>query len=58
MYIPDDEGTVYIVQTGPDFKLLGSYPLGDISMVSPSITENIIFFRTQKGLIAVSKMEN
>jgi len=55
MYVPDEEGNVYIVQTGKTFKLLASIPLGNVCMTSPSITENIIFFRTQKELIAVSK---
>lgn len=57
LYIPDEEGMVYVVQTGRAFKLLGSYPLDDICMTSPAITENIIYFRTQKKLIAVSKDE-
>jgi outer membrane protein assembly factor BamB len=57
LYISNEEGMVYIVQTSRDFKLLASYPLGDICMTSPAITENIIFFRTQKKLIAVSKSE-
>lgn len=57
LYISDEEGMVYIVQTSRDFKLLASYPLGDICMTSPAITENIIFFRTQKKLIAISQSE-
>ncbi len=55
IYIPDDEGMVYIVKTGKEFNVLASYTLGDICMVSPAITENVIYFRTQKNLIAVSK---
>lgn len=57
MYISDEDGMVYVVQTGREFKLLASYPLGDICMTSPAITENILFFRTQKKLIAISKSE-
>lgn len=57
MYVPDEEGMVYVVQTGKNFKLLESIPLGDVCMSSPSITEDIIFFRSQKKLIAVSKVK-
>ncbi|MFH1000874.1 MAG: PQQ-binding-like beta-propeller repeat protein [Bacteroidota bacterium] len=57
IYIPDDDGNVYIVQAGKVFKLIATYPLNDICMVSPSITENIIFFRTQSKLIAVAKSQ-
>ena len=55
IYIVDEEGTVYIIQDGESFKLLGEIPLNDICMTAPSITEGAIFFRTQKYLIAAGK---
>ncbi len=55
IYIVDEEGTVYIIQDGDRFKLLAEIPLGDICLTAPSITDGMIFFRTQKYLIAVGK---
>ncbi len=55
IFIVNDKGKVYVVQSGRNFKVLAENDLHDTSMVSPAITENIIFFRTQKNLIAVSK---
>jgi outer membrane protein assembly factor BamB len=55
IYIVDEEGTVYIIQDGDRFILLGEIPLNDICMTAPSITDGAIFFRTQKYLIAVGK---
>jgi len=55
IYITDDEGMVYIVQAGKEFKLLSKNPIGDICMTTPAITDNIIYFRTMKYLIAISK---
>ena len=55
IYITDDNGIVYVVQTGKEFKLLSKNPLGDICMTTPAITDNIIYFRTMKYLIAISK---
>ena len=55
VYIVDEQGTVSILQDGDTFKLLTEIPLNDICLTAPSITDGIIFFRTQKYLIAVSK---
>jgi outer membrane protein assembly factor BamB len=55
IYIVDEEGTVYIFQDGNEFKALAEIPLNDPSMVAPSITDGMIFFRTQHYLIAVGK---
>lgn len=56
IYISDDEGMVYVIQAGKEFKLLSKNPLGDICMTTPAITNNIIYFRTMKYLIAISKI--
>jgi outer membrane protein assembly factor BamB len=55
IYIIDEEGTVYIIQDGSTFNLLAEIPLNDISLTAPAITDGMIFFRTQKFLIAVGK---
>ncbi|HBB93521.1 MAG TPA: hypothetical protein DC042_17810 [Bacteroidales bacterium] len=55
IYISDDEGTVYAVKAGPEFGLISANPLGDICMTTAGITNNLIFFRTMKYLIAVGK---
>jgi outer membrane protein assembly factor BamB len=53
LYIVDEQGTVYIVKDGIPFKQLAEIPLNDNSLTAPSISDGIIFFRTQKYLIAV-----
>ena len=55
IYIVNDEGKVYVVQSGQNFNVLDVNELHDTCMVTPALTDNIIFFRTQKYLIAVSK---
>ncbi len=51
---PSDDGKVYVFQAGPTFKLLSTNELNDICMTTPAITDNIIFFRTKKYLIAIA----
>lgn len=55
IYIVDELGTVYVLQDGPVFKELYEVPLNDICLTAPSITDGMIFFRTQKYLTAVGK---
>jgi outer membrane protein assembly factor BamB len=55
IYILDEEGTVYIFQDGNEFKLLREIPLNDNSMTAAAITDGMIYFRTQKFLVAAGK---
>jgi outer membrane protein assembly factor BamB len=55
IYIIDEEGTVYIIKDGDTFNQLAEIPLNDICLTAPALTDGMIFFRTQKGIIAVGK---
>jgi outer membrane protein assembly factor BamB len=55
IYIGDDKGTIYVVQAGPEYKLLAENPLHDIFATTPAISDQMIFFRTLNYLIAVGK---
>jgi outer membrane protein assembly factor BamB len=55
IYVVNDEGKVYIVQSGRNFKILAENDLHDTCMVTPALTDDIIYFRTEDQLIAVSK---
>jgi outer membrane protein assembly factor BamB len=54
IYIISDHGDVYTLKAGPEFEILEENHLNDICMVVPALTDNTIYFRTQKSLIAVS----
>lgn len=53
LYIVDEQGTVYIIKDGISFKQIAEIPMNDICLTAPAITDNMIFFRTQKYLFAV-----
>ena len=55
IYIVDEEGTVYIIKDGRTFEQIAEIPMGDVSLVAPAISEGMIYFRTQKYLIAAGK---
>lgn len=52
IYIVDEEGVVYIIDSSDKLNLLAEIPLNDICLTAPAITDGIIYFRTQKYLIA------
>jgi len=53
LYIVDEHGIVYIIQDGGTFSQIAELPLNDICLTAPSITDGMIYFRTQKYLIAI-----
>jgi len=55
VFITDVKGIVYAIAAGPEFNIMGKMPLGDVCMTTPAITDGIIFFRTEKYLIAISE---
>ena len=55
IFFTDDDGKVFIFKAGASFKLIAKNTLDDICMTTPAITDNIMFFRTKKYLIAISK---
>lgn len=55
IYIVDEEGTVYIISDRDKIDLITTIPMNDICMTAPAISNGMIFFRTQKYLLAVGK---
>lgn len=53
IYIVDEEGTIYVISAGIPFKQIAEIPMDDICLTAPALTDGMIFFRTQKFLIAV-----
>lgn len=53
LYFSSEDGNIYVIQSGPVFKLLAKNALEDVCMATPAISGNILFFRTQHFVIAV-----
>jgi outer membrane protein assembly factor BamB len=54
LYFTSENGKVYVIETGPEYKRLAVNDMDDICMATPAISDGIIFFRTANYLIAVS----
>jgi outer membrane protein assembly factor BamB len=55
LYYASEEGEIYVIQAGPEFKVLATNPMGEVCMATPAISEGTLFFRTQGHLIAVAE---
>jgi outer membrane protein assembly factor BamB len=53
LYFSAEDGNIYVIQAGPEYKLIATNKLNDICMASPAISANTLFFRTQHYVIAV-----
>lgn len=54
IYMVAEDGDLYISATGKEYKLLKKIPLGEVSLVTPGISEGMLILRTASRLIAVS----
>jgi outer membrane protein assembly factor BamB len=53
IYYTSERGEVFVVQAGPEFRVLARSELGESCMATPSLTGDGLLFRTQHHLIAV-----
>lgn len=54
IYMLSEYGELYIVQSGAEYKLLKTIPLGEVSLVTPAIAPGMLVLRTASRLMAVS----
>lgn len=55
IYVVSDHGMVYTLKASPEFEILAKNNLGEVCMTVPALSDNIMYFRTQSQLIAVSE---
>ncbi|HYO82563.1 MAG TPA: PQQ-binding-like beta-propeller repeat protein [Bryobacteraceae bacterium] len=53
IYIGSEDGTVSVIQAGPQFKLLTTNDMGEAIMATPAIARRTLLVRTERHLIAV-----
>jgi outer membrane protein assembly factor BamB len=53
IFFTAEDGTVFVLESGPEYKLLAENTLAESCMASPAISRGNIFFRTKGHLIAI-----
>jgi outer membrane protein assembly factor BamB len=54
IYMVSEDGDLYIAEAGRAYKLLRKIPLGEVSLVTPAISQGMLILRTASRLLAVS----
>jgi outer membrane protein assembly factor BamB len=58
VYIASEDGDVYVIQAGPEYKLLATNSMGEVCMATPAISEGVLYFRTPGSVVAVGDKRN
>jgi outer membrane protein assembly factor BamB len=55
LFLQSEDGDTYVVQAGPEYKLLGKNSLGDMAMATPAISQGSLVIRTASYLYRIGK---
>ncbi len=50
-----EDGDTYVIQAGPEFKVLGKNSLGEMTMASPAVVQGSLVIRTASKLYRIAK---
>jgi outer membrane protein assembly factor BamB len=51
-----EDGDTFVVQAGPEFKVLAKNPLNEMVLATPAIARGSLFVRTQSHLYRIGRM--
>jgi outer membrane protein assembly factor BamB len=55
IYLASEDGDVYVLRAGHDYRLLGVNPVGELMMATPAVAGGMIVLRTRDRVIAIGK---
>ncbi|MFY9252348.1 MAG: PQQ-binding-like beta-propeller repeat protein [Fuerstiella sp.] len=55
IYCASENGNVYVLAAGPEFKLLASNAMKEPCLATPAISEGVLFIRTTRRLVAIGE---
>lgn len=53
LYLPSEDGDVFVYSTGPRPQLLATNPMGEVLMATPAISDGVLYVRGLKHLYAI-----
>jgi outer membrane protein assembly factor BamB len=57
IYFASEQGLVYVLQPGPQFKVIATNRLEESCLATPAISEGTLFYRTQTQIIAIAEKQ-
>jgi outer membrane protein assembly factor BamB len=55
IYLPSEDGDIFVVKAGPKFELLGKNSMGQLLMATPAVSGGMMFVRAQYDLFAIGR---
>lgn len=55
IYLPSEDGDIFIVKAGATFELLGKNTIGQLLMATPAISGGMMFVRGERDLFAIGR---
>ena len=53
LYFTSENGDIYVVQSGPEFKLLATNAMDETCMATPAISDGLLIVRTESHVYAI-----
>jgi outer membrane protein assembly factor BamB len=53
LYFTSEDGDIYVVQSGPEFKLLATNSMDETCMATPAISDEMLIVRTESHVYAI-----
>jgi outer membrane protein assembly factor BamB len=57
IFVLSEDGDTFVIQAGPEFKLLGKNTLNDMAMATPAVLRGSLLLRTRSALYRFAKAE-
>ena len=58
IFATSEEGDTYVIQAGPEFKVLGKHSLGEMTLASPAVAHGSVLIRTLSNLYRITKTDS
>ena len=55
IFVMSEDGDTYVIQAGPEFKVLGKNSLGEMTLATPAVSRGSLIIRTASNLYRVGK---
>ena len=55
IFVLSEDGDTYVIQAGPEFKIIGKNSVGDMPLASPAVLRGSVVLRTQSKLYRIAK---
>lgn len=53
IYLPSEDGDLFVVKAGPQFEMLGQNSFGEPLMATPAISDGVLIVRSQRQVLAI-----